>query len=207
MSLENDKKYKKNIFYLDTHYFYLNIGIYKQEQIMAKQYESFQPGKDWFKTIVNQIVLFVLGRGFQAASKVDKDVQKEIAAWPEGFTVMMRVLPEGPSMVVRKQNDRIKYIGTKHNDPDLVVNFKNDDSAFMVFTAQVGTAKGYAEHRMSVKGDLTNAMILIRCLNMIEGYLFPKIINKMILKRVPPMPPLKQLYRLYIYLIGIPLGL
>lgn len=101
----------------------------------------------------------------------------------------------------------MKYRGSGLEEADLVVNFKNLECAFLVCTGQLGPAQGYAEHRMSIKGDLSQAMAYIRCLNILEAYLFPKIISRRIMKRVPPMGLRKQAVRLVIHLMGIPLGL
>lgn len=176
---------------------------------MNSSYTPVPPGKKPFKTLVARIILFVLGRGLQAASKLDPDVRREMQDWPQGLTVAMNIHPSGPRTGWRRDSEKITHLGGKI-DPDamdLVVTFKNVESAFMVFTAQVGTAKAYAEHRMSVQGDLVYSMTLIRCLNYLETHLFPRIISRMILKKVPKMGFKKQLIRLYIYLVGIPLGL
>ena len=84
---------------------------------------------------------------------------------------------------------------------------KNIESAVLIFTAQIGTPQGYAEHRMSIKGDIGQAMSLIRCLNIVQAYLFPKIISKRILKRVPNFTIKKHLNRFIIYFVGIPFGI
>lgn len=174
---------------------------------MEKIKQNIKPGDKGLKSSVSSVVLFILGRGLQSASKHDPDVIKELEAMEDGTSIIMNIMPKGPKMCLIKDKGRIYYKGGKMEDADLVINFKNIECAFMMFTAQVGTAKAYAEHRMSVKGDLAKAMILIRCLNILEGHLFPKIINKRILKQVPPMGLKKQGVRLIIYTVGIPFGL
>jgi hypothetical protein len=71
----------------------------------------------------------------------------------------------------------------------------------------MGTPQGYAEHRMSVKGDLAKAMSLIRCLNLVEFYLFPGFIARRILKRLPAMNLRRFGLRLHVYFLGIPFGI
>lgn len=164
------------------------------------------PGKKRFKTAVVKIVLFVLGRGFQSIAARDDTVKKEVAGWDESFSVMFQVLPLGPYMSLQKKNGHLQFMGLNKSYADLVINFKNIQSAFLVFTAQLGTPQGYAQHRLSVEGDISKAMSLIRCLNMVEFYLFPRIIARMVLKRVPGMTARRMGLRLYTYLLGIPLG-
>ncbi len=169
---------------------------------------NMRPAKKRFKHFVIKIVLFVLGRGFQSASRVDPDIKKEIDRWfQDGLRIMLKIWPNGPYMTMEIKDNKITYRGAKLADADIIFYIKNVESAFMLFTAQIGTAAAFAEHRILAKGDLITVMAFVRCLNIIEGHLFPKIISKRILKRVPKMGLKKQLIRFYIYLVGIPFGL
>ena len=159
-----------------------------------------------FKTFVVKTVLFVLGRSFQAASKLDPDIKREIASWEEGFVFMMVVFPNGPRMSVEKRKGRLIRRGSRPQTADLIVTFKSLDSAFLVFTAQCGTCRAFAENRFIVNGDTAKAMSLVRCLNILERYLFPLAVNRLILKRPPAMPVSKHFIRAYIYLLGVPFG-
>lgn len=171
-------------------------------------YPSVPPRTKRLKPLIIKIVLFIMGRGMQSASKHDNDIKEEIKSFPEGFQITMKVLPNGSALTVKKQGNRMKYLGSNNNiDADLIIHFKNTESAFMIFTAQMGTPQGFAEHRISVKGELRYAMTFTRCINILQGYLFIGIINKRIMKRLPPMPLKKQLVRFIIYFLGIPFGI
>lgn len=174
---------------------------------MAKAFKSIRPGHKRFKTLVVRTVLFILGRSFHSASKLDRDIRSEVADWEEGFRFMMQVYPQGPKMIVEKWRGNLKFLGSGPGSADLVITFKSLESAFLLFTAQCGTCQGFAESRFIVNGDVTRAMSLTRCLNVLQGYLFPAAISRRILKRVPSMPWHKQLIRLYIYVLGLPFGL
>jgi hypothetical protein len=171
----------------------------------------YMPQKSTFKQAVVNIVFFVLGRGLQSAAKHDAAIQKEVAAWPENTVVLFTVLPEGPRMALtRSPEGRLTYAGAHVLDKDatIVVAFKNIQCAFMMLTAQVGTAQAYSEHRLAVRGDLVLALSIIRCLNVIERYLFPTFIAKNILRRLPQISFLKRNgLRTWIYLLGIPFGI
>ncbi len=174
---------------------------------MAKQYAPVQPGKKWFKTAVCKIVLVVLGRAFQSGARHDPDIRREVAAFPEGFILVMNVLPFGPRMALEKHNGKLKYRGSRYAQGDLVINFKNLECAFMVLTPQIGATQAFAERRLTVIGDLGYAMVFTRCLNMLLAHLYPRFICKRLVKRVPPMPLKKQWIKLKINLLGIPFGL
>lgn len=172
-----------------------------------KKYPPIKPGKKWVKELVVKIVFMVLGRAFQSGSRHDPEIRREIAAWPENFMVMMNVFPEGPRMVLEKIHGRLTYHGNKIIRGDLVINFKNMECAFMVMTPQIGPAQAFAQRRMTVTGNLVDAMIFTRCLNIIIAYLYPKFICKRLLKRVPVMTARKRINRVIIYTAGIPFGL
>ncbi len=172
-----------------------------------KKYLPIRPGKKWVKALVVKIIFIVLGRAFQSGSRHDLEIQREIAVWPENFVIIMNVFPEGPRMVLEKIHDNLIYQGNKFIRSDLVINFKNMECAFMVLTPQIGPVQAFAEKRMTVAGDLADAMIFTRCLNIMIAYLYPKFICKRLLKRVPAMTAKKQLNRVIIYMAGIPFGL
>lgn len=169
---------------------------------------EIRPPDKRIKKIMCSVLLFCLGRGFQAVSGFDPDVKKEIEAWDEGFRILFEVAPGGPCLLLCKEEDRIHYDGLRKADADLVIHFKNVEAAFMVLTTQSGTPRAFAEHRISVRGNLPEAMRLIRCLNYVQYYLFPAFIARRIIKRLPPIPAGRLLSgRAYVYLFGVPLGL
>ncbi|MDM8517444.1 hypothetical protein QUF76_14695 [Desulfobacterales bacterium HSG16] len=176
-----------------------------------EKYREIRPGRKPFKALYIKIALFALGRAMQSASNLDKNIKKEVETWPEGFTAMFKVLPRGPYISwMKEKGNTLVYKGESitEDEADLVIYFKNMENAFLVFSAQAGTAQAFAEHRMSLKGDLAQAMSLTRCLNIVQTYLYPDIIAKMVFKRVPHIPlPKKLFYRLIIIVLGIPLGM
>jgi len=168
---------------------------------------KWRPREKPFKKFVVASAMLALGSAMETASVLDEDVRKEVAAWKDPLVVMFEVLPKGPYMVLEKRNGRLRYLGTNKIPADLVISFKTLEGAFLVMSAQIGTPQSYAEHRATLAGDISNAMSLIRCLNIVQGYLFPKIISQRVLKRVPPMSLKKHAIRAVIYALGVPYGL
>jgi hypothetical protein len=161
---------------------------------------NIAPGSSKIKRFIVKANFFILGRGLQAASRFDSQVKNEVSDWDEGFTVMMKVQPRGPSLAWKKSNGRMKYVGSKAVKADLTVVMKNLESALLMMTAQIGTAQAYAQHRLGLEGSIVDAMTLTRCLNSAETYLFPKFISKKILKRPPKMGIKKHCIRFLVYL-------
>ena len=94
-------------------------------------FKSYKPGRKWFKTLVCKVVMVILGRAFQVFSKHDHEILRETSAWPEGFTLELNVLPLGPRVFIIKDDGKIKASGKLDKKPDLSVNFKNIESAFL----------------------------------------------------------------------------
>jgi len=134
-------------------------------------------------------------------------VKREVDSWKDPYTLMMYVLPKGPAMSLEKRNGVLRYLGSDRIDAGLTISFKNMEAAFLVCSGQIGTPESYAEHRATLKGDATGAMSLIRCMNRVQAYLFPYVMAKRVLKRVPPMTPRRWLNRMIIYTVGVPVGL
>ena len=68
---------------------------------------------------------------------------------------------------------------------DIEITFKSIDHAFFMMIGKEGVANAYARHRFTLKGDITKAISFVRCVDIIEAYLFPKLITKHILKQIP----------------------
>ena len=175
---------------------------------MDKNFQTdITPSKDTVKYHAVKAGFVALGRGLQSASNFEDEVIKEISCWNEGFSFSMDVLPNGPSLVMRKQDRKMKFMGLKKKaDADLIVEIKNLDTAFQMITTQAGAHHVYAQHKIAVTGNIADSMRLIRLIYIIEGYLFPKILNKNILKKSPKMTLKKHINRLHIYTVGMLFG-
>lgn len=171
--------------------------------------ETIRPGHKNLKKAIIHLVFIILGRSFKTLSKYDSQIQKEIESWPKHFKVLFKVEHFGPTLgLVKTSKNQIKPKNISEHQADLVIYFKNVDSAFMLMTAQIGTHQAYAQHRLRAKGNLAYSMSVIRCLNIAETYLFPSFIAKKIIRDLPEIDrPKKYLLRLYLYLITVPLGL
>ena len=183
--------------------------LYIKHNCLPEQKKTLPPTKK-IKTNLVTIVMSVLGRGFQKASRLDENIRSEVAAWPEKLIVKFKVNPDGPALTLQKNRqgslDLINY-DVEDNLVGVEISFHNIESAFLLFTAQIGATQANAEHRMSVRGDIGLTMSFIRCLNIVQAYLFPNIVARHVMRRVPEIPPAKlAINRLRIYLAGILFG-
>jgi len=162
------------------------------EDIILK-YPDIKPKKKIFAKIYLSILLFVLGRGFQAASKSVKEIKKESAELPDGFSFSLNIDPIKLNVSLKKDNrNYFKCLGINYkpykigtDQPDNIINFRNISSAMKVFTFSISSAISYAQNGISVKGGLPETLAVLRILNLVEYYLLPGFIVKGILKRYP----------------------
>lgn len=169
-------------------------------------YPEINPGKKLLKRIYIAVMLWIVGRGIQAASRVDRDIKREFKELPEDFLMCLGILPGGPYMFIGKdKKGRAKYLGwnPKGKKVTLGMSIKNIEAAMLVFTFRESTATAFAHDRFIVDGDLIPGMAVVRILNLVEVYLLPKIITKLAVKRYPPwseMSPLrKYIGRIIVY--------
>jgi hypothetical protein len=142
--------------------------------------------KKKFKTFLIRIIFWFLGRGFQSVASFDRTASEEIKGLDDLMYILLKVDPNGPSMVMQKKAGKINYLGTRVPDNvELAIYFKNIEAAFLVLTGQLGIAQAYAEHRFTLKGDIFITMPLVRALNITEAYLFPGFMARKLMKRMP----------------------
>ena len=170
---------------------------------IEKKYKDYRPGKKWFKIIYSKIVFFVLGKALKGLSKFDEDARNELKPLKEGFIVKFEVAPFGPSMALQKKKGILEYMGQKNVDKlkeDMSFIFRNIEPAFEMLSAQKGFPKIYSENSVGTIGDPSYSMIFYRISNLVQFYLWPKIIAKIVLKEVPEMTIKKFITRIKIYL-------
>ncbi len=164
------------------------------------------PNKKRFKTIIIQIVFFILGRALSTSSKFDRVIKKELETWPENFKLIYKVDPNGPSLSLKKMHGCLHR--SQDNNGEMVIRIKSIEIAFLLLTARIGTVQAFIEHRATIKGDVTIGMSLIRILNRVQTYMFPRIIAKRLIKRLPNIPWYSRYYgRIRIMFLGVPFGI
>ena len=136
------------------------------------------------KKIISKIVLWFLYKGFKVTYKYDENVRKEIDSLENGFTAIIDTGAKNTKLIIQKLNNKLIKLKTVEN-ANIEIVFKSLDTAFLMFTGRLGVSRAYAEHRFTLKGEIAQAMSLVRCIDIVEAYLFPKIITKNILKYQP----------------------
>lgn len=132
------------------------------------------------------LMMGVVGRALVSASQVDEVIRKDVAAFPEGYILQMKVMPNGASFTAQVQGDgTLKLLKNFTGKPDLSARFKHLSHAFLVLSFQEGTARAFANDRIYVDGEVSQAIRLVRCLSRMEVLILPKLIAERAVKRYP----------------------
>lgn len=136
-----------------------------------------------------KLMFDIMGRAMEAASQIDPVFERELKALSADFIFEMCVKPNGPGLVMQKQPDgTLKYLGVHTpKKPDLSIQFKHMAHAFLVLSFQESTARAFANDRMIVDGEISNALKMVRCLNRLEAFILPKVIAERAIKRYPKL--------------------
>ncbi len=140
------------------------------------------------KKMFSSVILYFLFHGLNVLYRKDERVRSEIDEWENGFAWGIGMGEKAPALYMRKTEKGFERISAKNVHPenmDLMIQFKSVDAAFQVMSGQVGVAGSYARHGFVLKGDIARAMSVVRCMDLTEAYLFPKVISRRILKEVP----------------------
>ncbi len=174
-----------------------------------KNFKEISTGANLLVNIYLNIMLWFVGRGIQAASRVDKDVKEEFARFPDGFIFSLGAYPNGPFMVVGKdEKGSVKYLGRKITDKkiDLKLMLKHTSLLFLLFSFQEGTPVSNARDRLFVDGDIPYACAVVRIMNIVQVYLLPAFIAKMVIKRYPKWPLVRRIWTRFLVNLGAIIG-
>jgi hypothetical protein len=150
-------------------------------------YQKIEPSGKWLKTQITRLCLYFLGMGIETAYKNVPEAKKEMDSLPDQFSFCLNVL-DGPSMLILKDGDRVTYVGEKeayHVDLELV--FKNIEFAYLTMTGRMSTPDTIYHNRQLVRGDLNHMMTMIRVMNASQTLLFPNLLLRFYIKKVPPL--------------------
>lgn len=168
------------------------------------KYPEIKPGKKLIKRIYVAVLLFVFGRAFQAVAKVDKGAKEEFANMPDDFLLDLCVAPNGPHMLVGKdEKGKIKYFGWNPagKKVTLSMKIKSVEAAILMFTFQESSCTATSRDRLIVDGDLPVACGVLRLMDLLEVLLLPSPVTKLAVKRYPKWSQLSPL-RKYASRIG-----
>ena len=130
------------------------------------------------------IVLRVVHAALVELRGLDSRVAREFERMPEGLSYAIRTGYRGATLCVQWNGRELQRLPELHA-PTCSLRIKSMPLAFRLFTGQMGLAQAYARHAFTMGGEVADVMRLARLVNLVEAYLFPKIITRRIMTDVP----------------------
>ncbi len=131
-------------------------------------------------------MMWLIARLLQAASAVDQTIRGEVAGLPDAFSFSMRVRTGTPALTMKKSGDGLTVVRRQSGiRPTLAFEFKHVAHAFLVLSFQESTPQAFANDRLSIDGEFTNAMKVLRCLNRMQALVLPRFVARRALKEYP----------------------
>jgi len=166
-----------------------------------KEYREIVPGESWFKSTLVRITLYLLGLGIQEACNLDPRAKKEMEKLPDPFTFSIGI-HDGIAATVQKKGGRMKYLRVINEkiQADLELRFKNLEYTYLAMTGRISTPNLGYHFRQYIKGDLARMMTMIRIMNIAQTLLFPNIIVRFYIKKVPRLTVRTMINRVIAYI-------
>jgi len=158
-----------------------------RDQKLSRAYRS--------KRAIVNTSLVASGVAFELVSKHSPELKAEIADWEEGRVFSLGVLPDGPAVSLKKEGDRIRYLGKGYKNPKLKLLFKNIDCARLMMTGKTSSSAAFAQHRTILHGNIVEAMQVSRAMAIMQSYLFPRSVLKKSMKRPPKLTLAQRLLK------------
>lgn len=152
------------------------------------------------KIVLLKVILGLLYRVMRVLEKRDSNVAADVAQLPEGSVVRIRagMSADAPQLTVKRKYGRLVK-ASADSRADIEIVFKSIDAAVRVFTGCESIGRAYCQHRFVLTGNINETMCLVRAIETAEGYLFPRVWNRRILKqRVKKQLPTLAVYGLAI---------
>lgn len=131
------------------------------------------------KRLLLAVLLWGVGRTLARAARVDPVVHSELHHLPDGFCLHLGTRGLRSGLTLEKQGECWR---ASRATPTLTLTFKHPDVALAVLGFRLGINQSFCEGRVSVEGDLTAAMHLVRALETLESLLLPAFLARPLLR-------------------------
>lgn len=130
------------------------------------------------------IVLRVVHAALVELRVLDSRVAREFERMPDGLSYAIATGHRGPMLFVKWEGGKLKRLA-ELEAPSCALRIKSMPLSFRLFTGQMGLSQAYARHAFTMGGEVADVMRLARLVNLVEAYLFPKIMTRRIMTDVP----------------------
>lgn len=147
------------------------------------------------KSVLCRLIFNILIKGMSGVAKYDNEIKEELGVLGDGYKVKLGIFPHSDyARFVVKDNRVYK---TKVEDCDIEILFKNLKVAKKVLLGRMSIAEAFSMHSIVLKGNINDALVLVRIMERTEDYLFPKWYTKAINRKKKNVSSLK----IYLWLL------
>lgn len=104
----------------------------------------------------------------EGIAKIDEELRKELEGWNR--VIQWKVLPDGPNAFIETKEQYIIAGKGLHSKPNLSMVFQDVDTAVGVLSRKLDPQDAIANQKMTIEGDLTDAMKLTGAMLHAEKY-------------------------------------
>jgi hypothetical protein len=136
----------------------------------------------FMKLLQTKITLGLWGKFIQGACRVDPTLKREVEDIPLGTYIIVAIGDHGPSMVVHKDSDSLRYIGdgTSRKFPPLdvyaavYIRVRSYNELRLILTSKESINIAITRGRVSLEGSVSLACRFLRILQLVEIYILSK---------------------------------
>ena len=136
------------------------------------------------KAVLINVIFNVLAKALPFVCKNDSRARELFFSLPKNLKVSMGIYGEGPYILLSKTEKQIVKEKDASGGANLEVVFKTRKAAQMVLLGQISVSKSFARHDILLKGDINTAVRLVRIIDIVEYYLFPRFITYKFLPKI-----------------------
>lgn len=140
--------------------------------------------KRWFQSLLVTVVLRVVHAAIVELGTLDSRARQELLLLPEGMSYAVHASAGGPCLFVQWQGGSLRRLPQLEH-ASCALHMKSLPLAFQLLTGQIGLPQAYARHAFTLQGDVGDVMRLARLVNLVEAYLFPRVMTRRILTDIP----------------------
>lgn len=129
------------------------------------------------------LIFPILCKGIIAGYKYDSPIKSELDKLPSNYSISLGIFPYGSYIRLVRING-VFYTTKDYSPSDLEITFKNNSCAIDTMLAKQNVAQAFAKHQLLLSGDIAHGITLVRIINRVECYLFPRFMTRKILPKI-----------------------
>ncbi len=133
------------------------------------------------KELILLLLISIFKKGMIFLSENDKEFKRITEELPDGFSFKIAIKHTNIHTLFVKTKGVFRY-DRNLQDANLTLEFNNLCSAFLVFAGIIPQHRAFAEHRLTIWGNIAEALIITNAINRLQSVIFPDFISKKLIK-------------------------